>query len=87
MQRGVLELTAEETVELIKNLDLKKYEGSPLYSKLSCFNQPTQNCRILLSSDEIETIIDEIGFIPEQTNPLLYSAIQKSTQLLSSMNS
>lgn len=87
MQRGILELTKEEVSELLKNLDLSKYEDTPLHGKLSSLNDSSVNpdiCKILLSEDELETLMDEIGFVDQATNSLLYSAMQKVTSLMSS---
>ncbi|MDX9738954.1 MAG: hypothetical protein RBT33_01135 [Candidatus Dojkabacteria bacterium] len=87
MQRGILELTKEEVSELLKNLDLSKYEGTPLHGKLSSLNDSSinpQECKILLSEDELETLMDEIGFVDQSTNTLLFSTMQKITNLMNS---
>ena len=87
MQRAVLELTHSEIEVLLKNLNLETYQGLPLYSKLTSIvldsNNP-QNHKILLSEEEMEKILDELGFVPESVNPLLFSAISKINQLISS---
>jgi hypothetical protein len=88
MQRGVLKLTNEETRELLSNLNLENYKGKPLFNKLSCLLEDpnsTKEFQVLLSEDEMEIIADEIGFVPQESNPLLYSAIQKVNQLITSV--
>ena len=87
MQRGILELNKEEVSELLKNLDLSKYQGTPLYGKLSSLSDKSINpqlCKILLSEDELEIVMDEIGFVEESTNTLLFSTMQKITSLMNS---
>jgi hypothetical protein len=88
MQRGVLQLTNEETRELLNNLPLQNYKGTPLFNKLSCLledSNSTKQYQVLLSEDEMEIIADEIGFVPQESNPLLFSAIQKVNQLIASV--
>lgn len=88
MQRAVLQLTNEETVELLNHIPLQNYQGKPLFTKLSCLLEDANNskeCKILLSEDEMEIIADEIGFVPQESNPLLFSAIQKVNQLIASV--
>ena len=87
MQRGILELNKEEVSELLRNLDLSKYQRTPLHSKLTSLADSSinpQECKILLSEDELEIIMDEIGFVEESTNALLFSTMQKITNLMNS---
>lgn len=87
MQRGMLYLTKEETKALLSNFDLNRYQGSSLFNKLSSLasNQDKNDeIGILLSEEEVEIILDEIGFVDETENPQLASALKKLMELMSS---
>lgn len=80
-------LTKEETKALLSNFDLNRYQGSPLFNKLSSLasNQDKNDeIGILLSEEEVEIILDEIGFVDETENPQLASALKKLMELMSS---
>ncbi|PKN02716.1 hypothetical protein CVU76_01630 [Candidatus Dojkabacteria bacterium HGW-Dojkabacteria-1] len=87
MHRGMLYLTNEETRALLGNVDLNKYQGTPLFNKLSCLIENPdhmEDCKVLLSEEEVETILDEIGFVDETENPQLAYAVKKVMELMSS---
>jgi hypothetical protein len=88
MNRGILTITKQEYDELMKNFDVKKYSNSPLFSKLTSVTQLGEitEVEILLSSDELEIILDDIGFVDVNVNPLLNSVINKISQKLNSFN-
>lgn len=84
MQRGILLISREELIVLYDNLDIEIYSGSALYEKLnSALQGSDEEIRILLSEDEIEKILDEVG-PPIHDNDILNSSITKIFQLLSS---
>ena len=81
----MLYLTNEETRALLNSFDLNKYQGTPLFNKLSCLSvnpDHMEDCRVLLSEDEIEIIMDEIGLVDETENPQLSYAIKKIMELM-----
>jgi hypothetical protein len=83
MQRGTLTLNSSEAKELVSNVDLTRYTDKPLYSKLTSISDGSQEeYNILLSEDELEMIMDEIGFVDESSNPILSSAMKKISELL-----
>ena len=82
MQRGVLTITKEELTQLISFIDMSRFQGTQLYTKLSsAMNGTEDNVKILLSADEIERIMDEAG-PPTTDNALLNSAISKISELM-----
>lgn len=82
MQRGVLSITKEEYTELLKVLNIEIFKDTQLYEKLkSAAKSEEEEIRILLSEDEIEKIIDEVG-PPIYDNQFVNSAIQKISNLL-----
>ena len=82
MQRGVLSITKEEFTQLLKVLNIGIFKDTQLYEKLFSATQSNeQEIRILLSEDEIEKIIDEVG-PPIYDDQLVNSAIQKINNLL-----
>jgi len=87
MHRGMLYLTNEETRALLNNIDLNKHQGSSFFNKLSSLFENLdhmENCKVLLSEDEVEIILDEVGFVDEKVNPQLAYAIKKVMELMSS---
>ncbi len=84
MNRGVLQLEQIESEELLKNMDLDRHQGTPLFSKLTALSNETSDYKILLSEDELETIMDEIGPVDESINPQLSHAMQKIMELMTS---
>ena len=82
MQRGVLSITKEEFTQLLKVLNIEIFKDTQLYEKLKSASQSEEEeIRILLSEDEIEKIIDEVG-PPIYDDQLVNSAIQKINNLL-----
>ncbi|HOV17566.1 MAG TPA: hypothetical protein PLW74_00575 [Candidatus Dojkabacteria bacterium] len=85
MQRGSITLTKEELNNLLSVLNTKSLQGTQLEVKLSSAkdnNEDTIN--ILLSEDEIERILDQVG-PPIYENQIINSAIQKIQELLLSL--
>lgn len=84
MNRGIIKLTKVEFDELMRNFDIKKYASTPLYSKFSSVYKlgDVIEVEILLSSDELEIILDEIGFVNVNTNPVLNSVFLKLSNTL-----
>lgn len=85
MQRGSITLTKEELNNLLSVLNTKSLQGTQLEVKLSSAkdnNEDTIN--ILLSEDEIERILDQVG-PPIYENQIINSAIQKIQGLLLSL--
>ena len=82
MQRGVLVLNKEELIQLLTVLDISKFNGLPLFNKLTfASNTPGNEVKILVSEDEIEKILDEVG-PPTYENNLANNAIKKINELL-----
>ena len=82
MQRGVLILTKEEVTELLKVLNIDLFINTQLHEKLKSASQSDeQEIKILISEDEIERILDEVG-PPVYGNQFTNSAIQKINNLL-----
>ncbi|HPP18983.1 MAG TPA: hypothetical protein PLT51_03325 [Candidatus Dojkabacteria bacterium] len=85
MQRGSITLTKEELNNLLSVLNTKSLQGTQLEVKLSSAkdnNEDTIN--ILLSEDEIERILDQVG-PPIYENQIINSAIQKIQELFLSL--
>ena len=82
MNRGILKITNNEASELLKNLNLANYLGTPLGNKLGSIDLNNKEIVILLSNDEIEKMLDEIGMPDPITNPTLHSAVNKMNQLI-----
>jgi hypothetical protein len=72
----------------MRNFDVNKYSNTPLFSKLTSVTKmgDITEVEILLSSDELEIILDDIGFVDININPLLNSVITKISQKLNSFN-
>lgn len=85
MQRGVLTVTKEELTELLNILNIEAFNGTQLYEKFrSAAVSNEQEIKILLSEDEIEKILDEVGPAVYE-NPLCNLAIQKINNLLATL--
>lgn len=84
MQRGMLIISKEELNQLLTVLDIYVFTGTQLFEKLNSASGSTDTeVRILLSEDELESIIDEIG-MPFSENQILNSALEKINALMSS---
>ncbi len=82
MNRAVLKLTQNEAEELIQNFNIEKYMGMPLSAKIQSVDLISDGEKeIFLSEDEMEIIMDEIGIVDQNINPILYSAINKLINL------
>jgi hypothetical protein len=85
MQRGTITLTKEELNSLLSVLNTVSLQGTQLEVKLNSAkdsNEDTVN--ILLSEDEIERILDQVG-PPVYENQIINSAIQKIQELFLSL--
>lgn len=82
MQRGVLVLKKEELIALLTVLDINKFNGLPIYNKLSNAKESIENeVRISISEDEIERILDEVGPAIYE-NELINEGIKKINEFL-----
>lgn len=82
MQRGNITLTKEELNNLLSILNTKSLQGTQLEVKLNSAKNSNENTiNILLSEDEIERILDQVG-PPIYENQIINSAIQKIQSLL-----
>lgn len=82
MQRGSITLTKEELNNLLSVLNTKSLQGTQLEVKLNSAKNSNENSiNILLSEDEIERILDQVG-PPIYENQIINSAIQKIQSLL-----
>ncbi len=82
MQRGMLIISREELEQLLTVLDISIFTGTQLFEKLNSASGSTESeVRILLSEDELESIIDEIG-MPFSDNQILNSALEKINTLM-----
>ena len=85
MQRGTITLTKEELNNILSVLNTESLQGTQLEVKLNSAKDSNENTvNILLSEDEIEKILDQVGS-PVYENQILNSAIQKMHQLLLSL--
>ena len=85
MQRGTITLTKDELNNLLSVLNTESLQGTQLEVKLNSAKDSNENTvNILLSEDEIEKILDQVGS-PVYENQILNSAIQKMHQLLLSL--
>lgn len=85
MQRGTITLTKEELNNLLSVLNTESLQGTQLEVKLNSAkdsNEDTVN--ILLSEDEIERILDQVG-PPAYEDQIINSAIQKIQELFLSL--
>ena len=82
MQRGSITLTKEELNNLLSILNTKSLQGTQLEVKLNSAKNSNENTiNILLSEDEIERILDQVG-PPIYEDQIINSAIQKIQSLL-----
>ena len=85
MQRGTIILTKEELNQLIPVLDTASIKNTQLNVTLnSAKERNEENISILLSEDEIERILDQVG-PPVYQNQIINNAIQKIQNLLLSL--
>ena len=82
MQRGTITLTKEELDQLIPVLDTASIKNTQLNVTLnSAKERNEENISILLSEDEIERILDQVG-PPVYENQIINNTIQKIQNLL-----
>ena len=82
MQRGNITLTKEELNNLLSVLNIESLQGTQLEVKLNSAKDSNENSiNILLSEDEIERILDQVG-PPIYEDQIINSAIQKIQSLL-----
>lgn len=82
MQRGTIKLIKEELNNLLSVLNIESLQGTQLEVKLNSAKDSNEDTiNILLSEDEIETILDQVG-PPVYENQIINSAIQKIQELL-----
>ena len=85
MQRGTITLTKEELDQLIPVLNTASIKNTQLDVKLNSTKERNEeNISILLSEDEIERILDQVG-PPVYQNQIINNAIQKIQNLLLSL--
>lgn len=85
MQRGNITLTKEELNNLLSVLNIESLQGTQLEVKLNSAKNSNENTiNILLSEDEIERILDQVG-PPIYEDQIINSAIQKIQELLLSL--
>ena len=78
MQRGILHLTKRTLHLLLHSLDLSKYEGMPLATKLISANKvESDDIKIELSEDELESLYDEIA-LPKDGESLEMRDVRQS---------
>ena len=84
MQRGILALSKEELDQLLTVLDISVFSGTQLFEKLNSASGSIESeVRILLSEDELESMMDEMG-MPFSDNQVLNSALEKINALMGS---
>lgn len=85
MQRGVLLLTKGELEEIFKKVDVTRYTGSLLHSKLSTAKSANQaEVNLELSEDELETLLDDLDIPnPDTDSQDLMSTRNKISLMLS----
>jgi hypothetical protein len=85
MQRGVLSLTNQELEEIFKKIDVEKYAGSLLHSKLSAAKSAgLTEVKLELSEDELETLLDDLDIPnPDTDSQELMSLRNKISLMLS----
>lgn len=75
MQRGSINLRREEAQEAFKFVQEEK--GMPIYSKFeSASNSSESEVSVMLSEDELENLLDEIG-LPEEGEPEARNSLRR----------
>lgn len=83
MQRGILELTKEELNTLSLNFNLENCQNSLICNKIKdSLSQIQDNNRIFVSEEELETILDEVGFVGDTEDVALKNTMTKISTLL-----
>ena len=74
MQRGILVLSKEELEEIVKYINLDKFN-------LARQNIQDEN-KVFVNEEELENILDEIGYMKSEGNGILRSLLDKISKLL-----
>ena len=74
MQRGILVLSKEELEEIVKYINLDKFN-------LARQNIQDEN-KVFVNEEELENILDEIGYMKSEGNAILRSLLDKISKLL-----
>ena len=83
----MLVLNKEELEQLLTVLDISVFSGTQLFEKLNSASGSIESeTRILLSKDELESMMDEMG-MPFSDNQILNSALEKINALMASFRS
>ena len=83
----MLVLNKEELEQLLTVLDISVFSGTQLFEKLNSASGSIESeTRILLSEDELESMMDEMG-MPFSDNQILNSALEKINALMASFRS
>lgn len=86
MRRGILTLSRDELLELLKYYDITKNVDSQLSIKLkSAVDNIEDSNQILVSSEELEDILDEIGPVGSD-RPVLKQALDKISMTIAQFN-
>ena len=87
MKRGILTLSRDELLELLKYYDITKNVDSQLSIKLkSAVDNIEDSNQILVSSEELEDILDAIGPVGSD-RPVLKQAMDKISMTIAQFNS
>ena len=86
MNRGVITLTKEELLALCKVYDFTNEEYKQLGVKLRAGLGGIQESNdIFVSQDELEFILDEVGFVSPTEDPVLNALTTKITEAISKL--
>lgn len=86
MNRGVITFTREELLALCKVYDFTNQEYNQLGVKLRAGLSGIQDANnIFVSQDELEFILDEVGFVSPTDDPILNSVMTKITEAISKL--
>lgn len=82
MKRGIIVFSKDELNELIKHFNMDACDNAQLKVKLKAAYETIQDENsILISDDELEIILDDIGIVDEN-NTLLKSVTEKISKTL-----
>lgn len=85
MQRGVLTINKEDLLHFSSVLRIENFLNTPLHQKLSSAKESKNSeIEILLSEEELETLLDEVGS-PIYADTRINNVIQKINELLLSL--
>ena len=82
MQRGVINVTKNEIIELVKHMNLQNYADVPLGAKFEAIlNSQNDEVRLEISEDEAEILLDPIA-IPTQSDSELIRSLRLKLQTM-----